>query len=699
MDQNVQNILKKAGISGSSGIGYGTSSTPSNVDAILKKAGIGSPASSGATTYQPQQKQGFSDKLITAMNQPEQDLGLFGHPQNPVLNAVNNFSTGVAKGVLRTGAHIGQFIAPQIGLEGESIFNSASEKGKQFNEAAKGKTTGAKVGATAFDIGMLGAPVGEIGTGISKLAEGIPTVAKYASQVGAAGKLARFAPKAAGAIGEGYAANTLLTGNPGVTDENGNVNLSNVVLPLAPMAIGATGRILGKLPRLVTEEGRAGLAKEGAEAISKGLKEGNATTIGSLAEQRNKFVKTLSDALENGGVRPATVARRADTKLGNLENKAAASGIEYTPDDRTVFEHIFDNGMLDGLNARGKAITTNGQAKQAQYIQQLAEESKKLFDSSPDVLDGGKLSQNIMNSLESQRIGNGTGSKTGQLVEQEKNILRQLIQEQPQLQMGGEVTPGELFDISKSLRDQAYVAEGKQKDTVTANVYRAIAGKIDDILFKNPNLGIDLKTANQLRRNQATAYAVLDTLKALEKTKFTSGTAQFFGELLGAATGYAQGGFIGSGVGRVLGGEAVDAIHKAYANKNISNKVIENLANNATNKELIKLRSMVAENVAKNKVRAKEKSIRDFVDKIISGPKQLPAPKDKTIRTRFESGPTINVPKGGFSIYESKAQKINRQKPKIQDYLLLPSGNTETIPGKTIRLPQKFSNLKDYIGK
>lgn len=613
---------------------------------------------------------------------------------------IENLGYGAAKALGRLPLHLAQFVygsgVDSVGLErGNNALNTESPTGQLVNEQARGNNFLQKAGATGTDIATLftpGGPVSKVGMGAEKIAQSIPALADIARGTGFAGKAARFAPKIAGSLAESAVSTPALTGH----GMNGDDALLSVVAPFIAPTIKAISPF--KKANIYTAEGRALRSSQEADALAKALAADDPFAVGKFKQEAEDFAKSMRDAFKKSpNIVPNRILNAAETKIANVERRAAgqaaAAGEDYVPGETDVFQQIFNNGKIDGLNpSTGRAVTTAAQGRQTDLIRQNADLLSTQFASSNHLMNSGDLATGFLDDIKGQKI-TSTGGKIGAEIAKEERIANEIIESQPELQAGAKANPGKLYSISKGLRDAAYKADaiggdGKPIDSMRADVYRRLAAKIDNELF-NTVPDIDTKAANQLRKNQALAYSARSVLQALERVKVAGGgLAKFLGGAFGAAVGYTHGGFFGGAAGHALGEKVVEAATNAYGNRQLASDVIREFATVASKKEMKELAEIVGKDVAKNaseRVRkaaelAKSDRIREFMDKVtFKGQKQLRAPSGVPEGIRNYSQNNVPIPLPGPGTIEAPAQSIRQYLRPDTSIPLLPPGSPSSI--------------------
>lgn len=628
----------------------------------------------------------------------------FGDIYHNIGEAEGDFAVGAAKALIRTPVHLAQFLTG-IGFLGDqakesnSILNRNSAQGQYFNEAAKGNTGLQKAGATTFDLGTAVLPIGEVGAATEAATKTIPRLAELAANPGIAGKIARYVPKAAAGIAETVAGNAAFTG--------GGSDAKDIAIgALTPAAIQGAAMAYRGI-RALTPEGRAALSSEAANDLFTKAMNGDKFAIGKLEQDRTAFHNSVDEMLKsNPNVRANKAVNNANIKLSNLENRTAMRVPDYEPSNKDVIDQIWSNGKLDGVGKDGRPITTNAQERQMSIIENNAQKAQQLFESASMPVDSGSIVDDFVRSLDNQGISKG-GIKTGTEIGSEKRALYDFISEQPELHPGAQTTPGNLFKISKRLRDMAYKADGIPTETAKAQVYRDLASKIDDKIFNNVD-EIDTDLANELRKNQAVAYSTLSALKALGSTKVPGTISKSLAQGLGYLTGQSLGGGLFGGiVGSNLGEQGAAMLNRAYGNKNLASEAMQQFANIARKTDWERLQKLVdtniASNVAKKSIRdyaeqevkkgiidiknaskaqaeknAAEKAskIKDFIESVIGKNKGLPAPV---------SNPMLRSPEGPSGLLPASGNTSYRTNQKLTDFYVSPKGTVtpRSFNGKT----------------
>lgn len=559
-----------------------------------------------APTASPQdQKAGFFTGLnIDDSNPFQPSADTLG---GKIFRGVEDLGYGSLKALGRLPVHIGQFVSGLLGNDGDNVFNADSARGQYVNQAAKGSDTLQKIGATGTDIATLFSPggaVSEVGEGANALTKVIPGLGDIAANTGTAGKLARFAPKLASTLAETYAGNAALTGNAGFKDPS-NALLSLGGAAVAPLFRGARTAVMG-----LSDAGRSKLAEEGADRLTRAFNANDPFEVGAYKQASEDFSKNMRDLFKKNNLSvPNRVLASADSKFANMAARAAAADPDYVPSEKDVFNNIFDRGQIDGLSRDGNPITTTAQNRQNDVIKQNAELLQKQFESSNAKINGNSIGQSVLSGINGEQVEGGIKNAKAK-------IAQDMIDNNPVLK-NPQATPGELFQASKNLRDAAYLSDGVPGESTKADVFRQTAAAIDKKLFGGAVNDIDMKTATELRKNQAIAYSSRSVLKSMEKLKVRSNVMNTITKAAGAAVGYTHGGFLGS----VVGAETADAITKAaqtaYGNRTMANNVIQRFAERATKEQIADLAKIVEQDVGKNKSVAAEKNAADQVKKFI----------------------------------------------------------------------------------
>lgn len=224
-----------------------------------------------------------------------------GDIYNNVATAIEDVGVGTFKGLARTPVKLVQALTPDKAFSADSVFNSESDRAKAFGSATKGKTGAQKLGATGVDIGTLLAPVGAAGKAVGTAVEAIPEVAQAVKTIGTAGKLARFAPRAAQAVTEGVV---------------GDAAVSGKVDPVTSIGIGVG------LPAVT------GLIK-GAPAVGKGVKKAIDLASGKSSGTVDEVLDFIKPELSNRKAAEAISSGRGTVNKGSLFDT-----VEVTPDAR-----------------------------------------------------------------------------------------------------------------------------------------------------------------------------------------------------------------------------------------------------------------------------------------------------------------------------------------------------------------------------
>ena len=662
---------------------------------ILMKAGVqdqmgGMSAPAAPATPQHPGLQNIIDAPTASSQNVQKGMGsgkngkrTFGEVLGNVNNGLQDVATGLGKFAIRTVPNVVSALTPDSIWGSDSVFNGESQRHKDFNQAMTGKNAGEKIGATLGDIATLAVPIGEVGRGASLLAERAPQLAEIASKAGTGGKIARFAPKLAGAVAENTLGSAVLGKGNGY-DSFGDFAKDSLLAGGVTAGLGALGAGY-KAAKFMTEGGKAKVLDEAtnyAKQFAQKLEDGTASKfdIGRMRQAESDFKTSLQKLISGTKGR---IGKKIDEaiRVGDAKLASTLSDLEDLPDDQipgvidTIWEKLGGLGKIGSKGIQG-APSIEGLKS---GIAPLADETKRLLGSqqrnmSMDELKAGlrqRLLPNAKSGEEYQQILRDIEDYTESLGSQKS--IKNPTSDSPDVL--------DLFENNKAKRSNLnYQTEDARKQS---GRFKKIAAAVDNML-------LDPATENgavgkQLQSEQMKIYDAMNVVKALEAIAPKGILPKWLAQLVGSMGGYAMGGgpatsYAGGFLGGKLAENLNDMAGRLASGGVEGNNVTRSLSQVQSAKKLQTLRSLVDDMVSKNQqvrdeaadtlrkeAAAHKMKLRDFID-YISGNSRLPAPATKPTLgapeifpglpspksgaplQRVNDGSVIHVPPGGFNV-------------------------------------------------